>query len=138
MAEIENFRLKQLHGRLGGLMVQFSKVNFGHSPAPVAWAPAINAYRCERGFAICVELAGVSKGAIDIEVEHRQIRVSGRREMPEPRGKGEEPKQILAMEIDAGPFERAITLPSDIETDAVRAEQVDGLLWIYLPHRSQS
>lgn len=138
MAENENIRLKQLHGRLGDLIVQFTKVNFSHSPAPDAWAPPINAYRCERGFAICMELAGVSKESIDIEVQNRQVRVRGRREVPEPRGEGEEPKQILAMEIDAGPFSREITLPSDIETEAVRAEHASGFLWIYLPHRSQA
>jgi HSP20 family protein len=137
MSNSENVWLRQLHGRLGDLMIQFTKVNFAHSPAPEGWVPAINAYRCPQGFAICVELAGVKKEAIDIEMQGRQIRLRGQRELPEPRAKGQEPTQIIAMEIDAGPFSREITLPEEIEADAVRAEHKDGYLWIYLPFRSQ-
>lgn len=134
----ENFHLRHLHGRLGDLMVEFARVNFTHSPAPEGWVPAVNAYRCELGFAICVDLAGVAKDQIELHVEPRLIRLRGKRELPEPKGKGEEPKQILAMEIDAGPFARDISLPAEVETEAVRAEQKDGYLWIYLPFRSQA
>ena len=138
MANTENYRLSQLHGRLGDLMVQFTKVNFSHPPAPDAWVPALNAYRCDQGFAICLELAGVPKDAIDIQVEQRMVRIRGQRELPEPKGKGEEPRQIIAMEIDSGPFARDISLPADIEPEAVRAEHKEGYLWIYLPFRSQA
>jgi HSP20 family protein len=137
MSNTDNLRLRQLHGRLGDLMIQFTRVNFAHSPAPEAWTPAVNAYRCPKGFAICVELAGVNKEAIEIEIHGRMVRLSGRRELPEPKGKGEEPTQIIAMEIDAGPFFREITLPTEIEQESVRAEHKEGYLWIYLPFQSQ-
>jgi HSP20 family molecular chaperone IbpA len=58
--------------------------------------------------------------------------------MPEPKAKGEEPLQIVAMEIDAGQFTREISLPTDVEPEGVRAEYQDGLLWIYLPYRTQA
>jgi HSP20 family protein len=119
-------------------MIQFTKVNFAHSPAPETWTPAINAYRCPQGFAICVELAGVRKEEIDIHLQGRKILLRGRRELPEPKAKGEEPTQIIAMEIDAGPFAREITLPAEVEQGAVRAEHREGYLWIYLPFRSQA
>lgn len=138
MSNSENVRLRQLHGRLGDLMIQFTKVNFTHSPAPDAWTPAVNAYRCPVRFAVCVDLAGVARDAIDIEVEGRIIRLRGCREIPEPKGQNEQPTQILAMEIDAGPFVREITLPADIERDLVTAEHREGYLWIYLPFRSQA
>ncbi len=138
MSNMSDVRLNRLHGRLGDLVYQFTKVQFSHSPAPETWAPSVNAYRCEKGFAICVDLAGVSKKAIDIEVEGRKLRLQGRREIPEPKGKDEEPIQILAMEIDAGPFAREISLPADVEADSVRAEYDEGLLWIYLPFRSHA
>jgi len=132
------FRLNQLHSRLGDLVYQFTKVQFTHSPAPGGWSPAINAYRCPQGFAICVELAGVPRDSIHIEVLHRNLRLEGRREIPEPKGKDEEPVQIIAMEIDAGRFSRDIILPAEVESDAVRAEYNEGYLWIYLPFRSHA
>ena len=132
------FRLNQLHGRLGDLVYQFTKVHFSHSPAPDTWSPAVNAYRCPKGFAICVDLAGVTKDSIHVEVHQRKVRISGQREVPEPKGKDEEPMQILAMEIDTGRFAREILLPAEVESDAVKAEYQEGLLWVYLPYRSQA
>jgi HSP20 family protein len=132
------FRLNQLHGRLGDLVYQFTKVHFSHSPAPDTWSPAVNAYRCLKGFAVCVDLAGVPRETISVEVHQRKVRIEGQRDVPEPKGKDEEPVQILAMEIDAGRFARELVLPSEVESDAVRAEYKEGYLWIYLPFRSQA
>ncbi|MGZ8920648.1 MAG: Hsp20/alpha crystallin family protein [Limisphaerales bacterium] len=131
-------RLNQLHGRLGDLVYQFTRVQFSQPPAPGTWRPCVNAYRCPNGFAICVDLAGVTREAIEIQVQARTLRIQGLREIPEPKGKDEEPVQIVAMEIDAGKFSREIQLPSDVQSDAVRAEYKDGYLWVYLPFRSEA
>ena len=132
------YRLNQLHGRLGELIYQFSRVQFSQPPATNTWSPALNAYRCAHGFAICVDLAGVPRDAIHIEVHARTLKIEGQREIPEPKGKDEEPIQIVAMEIDSGKFSREIVLPSDVEANAVRAEYKEGFLWIYLPFRSEA
>ncbi len=135
MPDKPNIRLKQLHGRLGDLVYQFTRVQFSHSPAAQVWSPAINAYRCAQGFAICVELAGVPKETIQLEVEKRKVRLQGRREVPEPKDQGQEAVQILSMEIDSGNFAREIALPADVDPACVRAEHKEGYLWIYLPFR---
>ena len=135
MSDKPNLRLKQLHGRLGDLVYQFTKVHFSHSPATQMWAPAVNAYRCEQGFAICVDLAGVPKDSIHVEAEKRKVTIHGRRETPEPKDRGQEAVQIISMEIDSGTFAREISLPADVDPECVRAEYKDGLLWIYLPFR---
>jgi len=41
--------------------------------------------------------------------------------------------QMIAMEIDYGPFERGVRLPGEVDVTKVRAEQKNGLLWIHLP-----
>jgi HSP20 family protein len=135
MSDIQNVRLKQLHGRLGDLVYQFTGVQFIQNPRVDRWAPPINAYKCPQGFAICVDLAGVKKEEISLHVERRVVRLEGQREIPEPKGKEEKARQILAMEIDSGPFSREVTLPMEVEPDCVRAEYKDGYLWIYLPFR---
>ena len=135
---MSDFRLKQLHGKLGDLVYQFSKVQFSQGSSPDKWSPCINAYRCAKGFAICIDLAGVPKETIQLEIEPHRLRLHGVRETPEPKGKGEEPLQILSMEIDSGAFEREIALPAGVENENVRAEYTDGLLWIYLPYRSEA
>ena len=78
MPDTSNVRLGQLHGRLGELIYQFTKVHFSHSPGSDIWVPQINAYRCEQGFAICVDLAGVPKESIQLEIESRKVRLHAR------------------------------------------------------------
>jgi HSP20 family protein len=135
MPEKPNMRLNQLRGRLGDLVYEFTKIQFSQSPGTEIWSPAINAYKCEQGFAICVDLAGVPKETIQLEVEKRKVRLQGRREIPEPKDKGNQAVQILSMEIDSGNFGREIALPLDVDPACVRAEYNDGYLWVYLPFR---
>jgi HSP20 family protein len=106
-------------------------VQFGQLVSQESWCPAINAYRCYGQIKVCVDLAGVDRSAIELRVETRRLTIRGHRQAPEP----SEPKalQVLAMEIDYGPFERQIELPADVEARQVSAVQGNGLLWIHLP-----
>ena len=104
--------------------------------APLTWQPAINAYRCEKGMRICVDLAGIAREAIDLRVEPHRVIVRGEREAPEPKDPDGRPVEMLAMEIDYGPFERSIDLFDEVDVAKVHAEQKDGLLWIHLPFAS--
>ncbi len=101
--------------------------------APPMWQPAINAYRCEKGMRICVDLAGVARDAIDLRVEPYRVVIRGNREVPEPKDPKGSPVEMLAMEIDYGPFERSIELFDEVDIEKTQAEQTNGLLWIHLP-----
>lgn len=103
--------------------------------AAETWAPAINAYRFERCIEICVDLAGVEKDTIDVRVEPGRLTLRGVRQAPQPECQPGQPVQILAMEIDHGPFERTFALPREVRVDEVTAEQTNGLLWLKLPLR---
>jgi HSP20 family protein len=133
MNSFRNIKLRWLHGTVGDVTYRVTRVQF--SPlAPPTWQPAINAFRCATALRICVDLAGVERSLIDLTVEPRRIVVRGTREVPEPRGDREaRAVQMLALEIDYGPFEREIRLPVEIDVEQVEAEQQNGLLWIYLP-----
>jgi HSP20 family protein len=137
MADIHSTHLKRLHGRLGEVVYQLTKVQFSRFDTPKSWQPAINAYRCTECLAICVDLAGVDRQRIDLQLEPKRLMIRGHRAPPEPEGADHKPVHVLLMEIDYGPFEREILLPSDIAPDHVTAEQRNGLLWIYLPFRPQ-
>ena len=135
--DIQSVHLRRLQGRLGEIVYQLTRVQFSSFSAPACWSPALNAYLCSDQIVLCVDLAGVEKDGLELKVEARRLVLRGRREAPEPRT--DSPAvQILAMEIDYGPFEREIGFPSDVETGRVRAEQQNGLLWVYLPLRAHS
>ena len=135
MDPIKTIKLRWLQGALHDITHELSRSQFCRF-APQAWAPAINAYRCQECIRICVDLAGVERSLIDLTVEPRRVVIRGTRELPEPSHTEEHTVQLLAMEIDYGPFEREVRLPALVDIEKVHAEQRNGLLWISLPLKS--
>ena len=132
MDPTRTIKLRWLHGTLGDVAYQLTSVRFAQM-APPAWQPAINAFRCEAGVRVCVDLAGVDRSMIDLSVAPRSVVIRGERRAPEPSGEQDRALQMLALEIDYGRFEREVELPIEVDVNRAYAEQTNGLLWIYLP-----
>ncbi|MCA1658837.1 MAG: Hsp20 family protein [Verrucomicrobiaceae bacterium] len=132
MDTIKHIKLRWLHGTLGDVSYQLTRVQFSHFAA-ATWQPAINAFRCETAVRIYVDLAGVDRDGVDLTVERRRVVVRGAREVPEPTSEQGRAVQTLALEIDYGPFEREVLLPADVDVEAATAQQENGLLCVYLP-----
>lgn len=133
MEDIGSIHLRLLQGRLGDIAYQLARVRVSSFRPQETWCPAINAYRCRDGILICAELAGVDRSNIEVRVGPGRVWLRGHRLSPEPCDAEGPPLQVLAMEIDYGAFEREIVLPVEVEQEQVRAEQREGLLWIWLP-----
>ena len=98
------------------------------------WEPDITAYRYDDRIEIWVDLAGVDKSQICVDVLSDRIRISGERRPPLPtRGDSSQCLQVLTMEIECGRFGREIPLPAEIDRERASARQENGLLWIVLP-----
>ena len=132
MNTIRGIKLRWLHETLGRVTHQMARVEFVPL-APACWAPSINAYQCNRGLHICVELAGVDRSEVELTLEPQRLVIRGTRPAPEPGGAEGAAAQMLAFEIDYGPFERVIELPTPVDVKRARAEQKNGFLWIELP-----
>jgi HSP20 family protein len=134
MDPTRNIKVRWLHGMFGGVTYRVTDRRSSHF-LPQKWQPAINSFRCEAAVRICVDLAGVDRSHIDLTVEPRRVVIRGTRIPPEPRQHEGRTVQLLALEIDFGPFEREVILPSDVQVDVeqAHAEQENGLLWISLP-----
>jgi HSP20 family protein len=131
MDPVRRITLHSLQSGQADISYQLASFQF----APPTWQPAINAYRCENGVRICVDLAGVDRKAIDLRVEPHRVVISGNRDVPEPKDPNGS-VEMLAMEIDYGPFERTVELFDEVNVKKAHAEQKDGLLWIHLPFKS--
>ena len=131
MDPVRTIRLHWVHGAGDApwQLLRFQRSQ--HSPH--AWQPSINAYRCEKCIRICVDLAGVEKSAIDLQIEPHRLLLRGERENPEPPVKDGESVQTIALEIDYGPFLRSIALPVAVNPAKASAVQENGFLWIDLP-----
>jgi HSP20 family protein len=134
MDPIRTIRLRWWHGSFHVLSGELSRAQFA-TTAPPPWQPALNAYRCEQGVRICVDLAGVDRSQIDLTIEGRRLFIRGEREAPEPSSDDGRAVQMIAMEIDYGPFLREVQLPEGLDLEQIHAEQRNGMLWIALPRK---
>lgn len=125
--------LDQLAGRLHQTIDRLICGHFSEFSAAKTWSPAVNAYRLADRIEVCVELAGVDRESIQVTVDNGRLLIRGFRQPPEPPCQEGQPVQILAMEIDYGPFERGIALPKQVDAQKIAAEHRNGLLWIRLP-----
>ena len=132
MEKIHRTYLRQSHGCLGGITYEL-RIQHLSVAREESWTPAINAYRCRDEIVVCVELAGVDRREIGLHAEPRRLLIRGSRQPLEMAADECPPLQVFAIEIDQGTFQREIALPLEIDPGGVRAEQRNGLLWIYLP-----
>jgi HSP20 family protein len=134
MNTIRGIKLRWLHETLGDTTYQLTRLQFTQL-APYRWQPAINAFQCDRGLRICVDLAGVDRSQVELLVDPQRLAIRGTREAPEPTDDEGPAVQMIAFEIDYGPFERVVELPLPVDVARVKAEQRNGLLWIELPFK---
>lgn len=92
------------------------------------WEPSADIYRSCRGWLVKLDLAGVRKGDIAIEVVGRRLAIRGRRRDLVV----SEDWSHYSMEIAYSDFERIIEMPCDLSRAAVNADLLDGMLLIYV------
>jgi len=134
MNTIRGFKLRWLHESLGDVTYQRARLRFTSTKA-YHWRPAINAFQCDEGMRVCVDLAGVDRSQVDLTIEARRLSIRGVRTAPEPSDDEGRAVRMSAFEIDYGPFERVLELPLLVDLEKASAEQRNGFLWIELPFK---
>lgn len=102
------------------------------------WTPNVNLYETESAYLVCVDLAGVDKEKIDIEVVNGRLRLSGNRAVPmwtDGTAVASARVRMHLLEIDHGSFARNVELPQDVHHQQINARYRDGMLWIELPKK---
>jgi HSP20 family protein len=89
--------------------------------------PPINIFRKGDDFVVITELPGVKKSDLSVQVKGRTIRVSGAKSIAYPENAAVHRRERLG-----GRFDRAVTLPVEIDADSVKAECRDGILALFL------
>jgi HSP20 family protein len=96
--------------------------------APRFAAPALNIAEDGDTYVVEAELPGLTLDAVEVFVANDELTIRGTRTIETP-----ENARTLRRERAAGAFERTITLPGAVETDAVEASLRDGVLTVRLP-----
>ncbi|HEU4508493.1 MAG TPA: Hsp20/alpha crystallin family protein [Pyrinomonadaceae bacterium] len=93
------------------------------------WTPAADIYETESGYLIAMDLPGIDRQALEIDVDENRLLVKGTRAI-------DAPKQHRA-ERPRGKFLRTFSVPASVEQGKIAAEYKDGVLQIRLPKRTE-
>ncbi len=139
----------------GKLAEQMQKAFFSLNET---WTPNVNLYENSTSYLVCVDLAGVEKEKIDVEVVDQRLKLRGVRAVPQceegteareggagsgdregpcaPAATGTAKRiRVHLMEIDHGAFAREVELPPDTDRESITANYRNGLLWIEIPKK---
>jgi len=93
------------------------------------WTPAADIYETESGYSIAIDLPGIDREALEIDIDDNRLMVKGIRGIEESRQhRSERPR---------GRFLRTFSVPASVEQGKIQADYKDGVLQIRLPKRSE-
>ena len=93
------------------------------------WAPAMDLVEAEDHYVLKADLPGVSDEDVAIEVENGVLTLTGERKAEHERSE----RGFYRIERAFGRFQRQLTMPEGIDTDAVTAEFDKGVLSVRIP-----
>lgn len=129
-ANFERMR-REMDQLFGDVFDRAALARVGHSRG--GFSPAVDVYYESRDSeppraVVEAELAGIDPDEIELEIEGRELVLSGHRRPSDAEG-----RVYQQLEIDFGPFRRVIPLGADVHADRARATYRDGILRVELP-----
>jgi HSP20 family protein len=91
-----------------------------------SFAPSIDISENEKQYMIDVEIPGVDKKDIKLNVENNTLTISGERKFE----KKEDGKQYHRVESHYGTFSRSFSLPDNVNSESINASYNNGILSI--------
>lgn len=96
--------------------------------ADMPWSPLADLSETDDAYVVNVELPGVRKDQVDVQLQERELVISGEIQEPE-----EEKSRRRRSSRRTGRFEYRTYLPGDVKADAVSARLSDGVLTVTVP-----
>jgi HSP20 family protein len=93
------------------------------------WTPPADVYETEAGYVIAIDLPGIDRKAVEIDLDDNRLVVKGTRVIEE--------SMKQRTERPGGKFLRTFTIPSSVNQSQIGAEYRDGVLQIRLPKRNE-
>jgi len=94
-----------------------------------AFKPTVSTREGEFAYHVEVDLPGVKKEDISIDVKENTLLISGERSFKEERAE----KDYYKVESSYGKFQRSFALPENVDVENIEAACTDGVLEVVLP-----
>jgi len=93
------------------------------------WSPSADISETDQEYVIRAELPAVKKEDVQVTFDDGMITIKGERKQQ----KEDRSEKYHRIESFYGSFERAFTLPENINADSIRCESKDGILTVHIP-----
>ena len=113
----------------------FDRLFFGENTLPKRddFTPSADIYETETGYEVAVELPGVKKDDIGIDLKEGVLTISGERKNERDSDSGE----LVRRERSHGKFQRSWTLPKESDPEKIAATYEAGVLTLSIPKRPE-
>ena len=95
--------------------------------------PSVDIVENKEAFEVHVAVPGMKKEDFHIEIEDRNLIISGERKWKDE----QKEKNFHRLETQFGSFRRSFTLPQNVNTEKIAAAYRDGILEIVIPKDEQ-
>ncbi|MCL2103339.1 MAG: Hsp20/alpha crystallin family protein [Syntrophorhabdaceae bacterium] len=99
-----------------------------------AWHPAVDIFETEQEIVLKVEIPGLTKDQVNVEVNEGTLHLKGERKFE----KDVKEESYHRIERVYGGFQRSFALPDAVDPEKVNAELKDGILEVRLGKREQA
>lgn len=93
------------------------------------WTPAADIYETESGYLIALDLPGIKRDAVEIDIDDNRLLIKGTRVVDE--------SKTRRSERPRGKFVRSFTVPVSVDQNKIDADYKDGVLQVRLPKRTE-
>jgi HSP20 family protein len=121
--------LRDLNKRFHYITQTFPKVDMQQESSISGFVPAMNTREGEFAYHIDIDLPGVKKDDIKVDVEDNVLKISGERNFKDE----VKEEDYYKVETSFGKFQRNFTLPDNVDIENISASSLDGVLEVILP-----
>jgi len=127
--------LWDMYGKINRLFEEDLKREGEEAPMSTrCWAPATDIYETKEEYVFKLELPGISKDDVKVELEGDKLRITGDRKEE----KEVEKENYHRVERVCGSFARSFQLPKNANGEKVSANMKDGILELRIPKQEEA
>jgi HSP20 family protein len=112
----------------------FNRTGSGDGRSAAVWSPSTDLVETDEDFRLRLDVPGMTKDDISINLQNRTLTVSGERTSE----RSEEDEEHVRVERAFGTFHRSFTLPEAVDADHIEATYDNGVLTISVPKTEES
>jgi HSP20 family protein len=98
-----------------------------------AFLPTTDIFENNDALTVVLEMPGVDKSNIDVDIENGVLTVEGRINFDKYKG-----MQPIYSEYNVGPYRRSFRISNRVDQDKIKAEMRDGVITLVLPKAEEA